>query len=201
MKLYHNPQTIALASLIALHETGAKCETILVDIGAAAQQSPEYLGINPKGRVPALVTDNGVITETIAILGYLATMFPAAKLAPTDPYQFAKMQEFNSYLASTVHVNHAHKLRGGRWATQESSFNDMRTKVAQNMLECFQLIEREYLRGPWVMGDHYTIADPYLFAISRWLTGDGVDMNALPAITKHSAAMNERAAVKRALAV
>ncbi|GHA62514.1 glutathione S-transferase [Amylibacter ulvae] len=201
MKLYHNPQTIALASLIAMHETGAKFETILVDIGAAAQQSPEYLGINPKGRVPALITDNGIITETIAILGYLATMFPAAKLTPTDPYQFAKMQEFNSYLASTVHVNHAHKLRGGRWATQESSFNDMRAKIAQNMLECFQLIEREYLRGPWVMGNQYTIADPYLFAISRWLTGDGVDMNALPAITKHSAAMNERAAVKRALAV
>lgn len=127
LKLYFAPGTCALASHIALEEAGAAYTTERIDFKVNQQNSPEYLEINPKGRVPSLVTDRGVITETPAMLAYIAQSFPQAKLAPLDDaFAFGQMQAFNSYLCSTVHVAHAHKMRGTRWATEESTFADMK---------------------------------------------------------------------------
>jgi glutathione S-transferase len=160
-KLYYAPGTCALASHIALEEASAAYSTERLDFKANQQNSPEYLAINPKGRVPSLVTDRGVLTETPAMLAFIAQSFPQAKLAPLDDaFAFAQAQAFNSYLCSTVHVAHAHKLRGARWATEESSFVDMKRKVPQTVGACFALIERDMLRGPWVMGEQYTVCDP-----------------------------------------
>ena len=76
-----------------------------VDFGSQAQRSPDYLAINPKGRVPALVTESGTLTETPGLLLFVAQRFPNAELAPLlDPFALAQVQEFNSYLCSTVHV-------------------------------------------------------------------------------------------------
>ena len=181
LKLYYATGTCALASHIALEEAGATYTTNRLDFKANQQQSPDYLKINAKGRVPALVTDKGVITETPAILAFIAQSFPKAKLAPfEDPFAFAQVQSINSYLCSTVHVAHAHKGRGYRWATEETSFADMKRKVPETMAACFALIERDLLKGPWVMGEQYTICDPYLYTISGWLEGDGVDLSKLP---------------------
>ena len=120
-KLYYAPGTCALASHIALEEAGAAYTAERLDFKANQQNSPEYLAINPKGRVPSLVTDRGILTETPAMLAFIAQTFPQAKLAPLDdPFAFAQVQAFNSYLCSTVHVAHAHKGRGYRWATEES---------------------------------------------------------------------------------
>ena len=71
----------------------------------ASRPARQYLAINPKGRVPALVTDRGILTETPAILAFIAQSFPQAKLVPDDPFAFAQAQSFNSYLCSTVHIN------------------------------------------------------------------------------------------------
>src|SRR6185437_15700939 len=107
-KLYYAPGTCALASHIALEEAGADYKAERLDFKANQQQSPEYLKINAKGRVPALVSDKGVITETPAILAYIAQVFPKAKLAPVDdPFAFAQLQSFNNYLCATAHVAHA----------------------------------------------------------------------------------------------
>jgi glutathione S-transferase len=200
-KLYYAPGTCALASHIALQETGCDYKAERVDFKANQQNSPDYLAINPKGRVPALVTEHGTLTETPAILAFIAQSFPQAKLAPTDPFAFAQVQSFNDYLCATVHVAHAHKARGYRWATEEASFADMKRKLAANMAACFALIEDGMLRGPWVMGERYTICDPYLFTLGLWLEGDGVDMKTLPKVMAHRKRMSERAAVLRVLAV
>src|SRR6266702_99912 len=200
-KLYYAPGTCALASHIALEEAGAAYTTERLDFKANQQNSPEYLAINPKGRVPSLVTDRGILTETPAMLAFIAQSFPQAKLAPLeDAFAFAQAQAFNSYLCSTVHVAHAHKLRGARWATEESSFVDMRGKVPQTVGACFALIERGMLKGPWVMGEQYTICDPYLFTIAGWLEGDGVDLAILPQVADHRKRMAERPAVRKVLA-
>src|SRR5437870_13392312 len=112
-KLYYAPGTCALASHIALAEAGAAYTTEKVDFKTNQQNSPEYLAINPKGRVPTLVTDRGILTETPAMLAFIAQSFPKAKLAPLeDAYTFAQVQSFNSYLCSSLHVAHAHKMRG-----------------------------------------------------------------------------------------
>jgi glutathione S-transferase len=200
-KLYYAPGTCALASHIVLQEVGADYVTERVDFKSNQQNSQEYLAINPKGRVPSLVTDRGILTETPAMLAFIAQSFPQAKLAPfDDAFAFAQVQAFNSYLCSTVHVAHAHRMRGARWATEESSFADMKRKVSQSVGACFALIERGMLRGPWVMGERYTICDPYLYTLAQWLEGDGVDLALLPRVAAHRGRVAERPAVRKVLA-
>ncbi|KRR26826.1 glutathione S-transferase [Bradyrhizobium lablabi] len=200
LKLYYAPGTCALASHIALEEVGAPYSAERLNFKNNQQNSPDYLKINPKGRVPALVTDSGVLTETPAILAFIAQSFPNAKLAPQDSFAFAQVQSINSYLCSTVHVAHAHKMRGARWATEETSFADFKRKVPETMTACFTLIERDMLKGPWVMGEQYTICDPYLYTIAGWLEGDGVDLSKLPKVVAHRQRMEGRPAVQKVLA-
>jgi glutathione S-transferase len=200
LKLFYARGTCALAVNIALEEAGAAYETVRLDFRSDDQRKPEYLAINAKGRVPSLLTERGVLTETPAILVYVAQRFPAARLAPLDdPFEFARVQAFNSYLCSTAHVAHAHGPRGYRWADDPVALEDMKRKVPQTVGDCFALIEREMFRGPWVMGDAYTICDPYLYTLASWMEGDGVDPARFPAILDHSRRMDERPAVKRAV--
>lgn len=200
MKFFFARGTCALASRIALEEAGADYEAVRLDFSAGDQTKPDYLAINPKGRVPALVTERGAVTENVAILAYIAQTHPDRKLAPLDdPFAFAEMQAFNSYLSSTVHVNHAHKGRGYRWADEESSFADMKRKVPQTMAASFELIEQALFKGPWVMGAAYTVADGYLYTMARWLEGDGVDVARFPKIAAHMKVMEGRPAVQAAL--
>jgi glutathione S-transferase len=201
LKLYYAPGTCALASHIALEEAGATYETARLSFKNEDQKKPEYLKINPKARVPALVTERGIITETPAILIYIAQLFPAAKLAPLeDPFALARVQAFNSYLCSTVHVAHAHRPRGYRWADDPAAIDAMKKKVPQSVGECFALIEREMFEGPWVMGKDYTVCDGYLYTLSQWLGADGVDISNTPNIADHFRRVGERPAVQRALA-
>ena len=198
---YYAQNTCALASHIALEEAGAAYERRRIDFASAEQTKPDYLKVNPKGRVPTLATERGVLTETPAILVYIAQTYPSARLAPLeDPFAFAELQAFNSYLCSTVHMAHAHRVRGYRWADDEQALEAMKRKVPQSVGACFGLIERELFRGPWVTGDAYSIADPYLFTLASWLEGDGVDPRAYPRVLEHRSRMAERPAVKRALA-
>ena len=201
LKLFYAVGTCALASHIALEEAGAEYTTERLIFPNNDQRKPEYLKINPKGRVPALVTDKGILTETPAILAYIAQIFPKANLAPlSDPFAFARVQAFNSYLCSTAHVNHAHLGRGARWADEPSSLEDMKRKVPKNVTESFALMEREMFEGPWVMGKIYTICDPYLFTLEGWLPRDTVDIARFPKIAEHNKRMAGRPAVKKVLA-
>ena len=146
---YFAPNTIALASHIALEHVGAEYQTVRVDFSKNQQRSADYLHLNPKGRVPVLVTDQGTLTETPAMLLYICQLFPQANLAPLDnPFALAKLNEFNSYLCSTVHVAHAHRMRGTRWVDDEPlAIAAMQKKVPQNIADCFALIEREWFNG------------------------------------------------------
>jgi glutathione S-transferase len=201
LKLFYAVGTCALASHIALEEAGAEYDAVRLDFRTDDQREPGYLAINPKGRVPALVTDDGVLTETPAILAFVAQSFPSAGLAPTaDHFAFARVQAFNSYLCSTVHVAHAHRMRGYRWADDPAAIEEMRRKAPAAVGECFDLIERKMIEGPWVMGEAYTVCDPYLFTLAQWLEADGVNPSQLPKILDHRRRMSERPAVKKALA-
>jgi glutathione S-transferase len=201
LTLYYATGTCALASHIALECAGANYQTVRLDFAKQEQRSPRYLEINPKGRVPALVTDRGILTETPAILMYVAQSHPTAKLAPLDDaFLLGKVNEFNAYLCATVHVAHAHKRRGGRWADDEQAQEAMRAKVPQNMGDCFELIERQMFKGPWVLGEQFSVCDPYLFTLAGWLQGDGVDIARFPQVQAHHARMAADARVQKVLA-
>ncbi|MEM9356084.1 MAG: glutathione S-transferase N-terminal domain-containing protein [Pseudomonadota bacterium] len=202
MKFYYSPGSCALASHIVLAEAGADYEPVRVDFSSDEQKQPDYLAINPKGRVPSLITDDGTLTETPAILAYLAQKFPEAGLAPLDnPFAFARAQEFNSYLCSTVHVAHAHKSRGKRWADDSAAIAEMTRKVPESVLAAFQLIEDGMLKGPWVLGEKFSICDAYLYTVAHWLEGDGIEPKSqLPRVAEHRDRVAERPAAKRAIA-
>ncbi len=203
LKLYYAAHTCSLATHIALEEVGADYSTARIDFAKAQQQSPEYLKINPKGRVPALVTDRGILTETPAMLAFVAQSFPAANLAlMDDAFAFAEVQAFNSYLCSSLHVAHAHRMRGHRWvdADDAASIAAMQRKVPQSVTAGFELIEHDMLKGPWVMGERYTICDPYLFTLAQWLEADGVEPARIPKVIDHRRRVAERAATRKAIA-
>jgi glutathione S-transferase len=200
IRLYYAAHTCALASHIALEEAAAEYSTVRISFADEEQRKPEYLAINPKGRVPAMVTEQGILTETPAMLAFIAQSFPQSRLAPLgDPFRFAEVQAFNSYLCSTVHVAHAHRMRGHRWVDDPAAIAEMQRKVPETVGACFDLIERKMLRGPWVMGDSYTICDPYLFTLAQWMEKDGVDPQRFPKVRDHRNRMSERATVRKAI--
>ena len=192
--------TCALATHIALIEAGAAFDLIVLDFASQAQRSAKFLALNPKGRVPALLTPQGLLTESVALLAYVAQAYPQAQLAPTEPFAFAQLQAFNAYIASTMHVAHAHRPRPMRWADDEAAHKAMQAKVPQNMRDSCRYIEDNYLQGDWVLGERFSVADGYLFTVSGWLASDGVDIQDFPKIAAHHARVAARASVQQALA-
>lgn len=194
MKFYYAPGTISVATGFLLEEARLAYTPVAVDFAKTEQTSPDYLGINPKGRVPALVTDHGILTETGAICEYVASLAPDKQFVPADAWQAAHMRSVCYYLASTMHVNHAHGPRGIRWADSDSAIAGMRAKMPQNMAQSCAFIEETCALSPFVMGETMTIADPWLFAICCWLEMDKVDVGRFPNIKSHRAMMSARPA-------
>jgi len=201
LKLYFTPNTCALASHIALEQAGAAYEAVKIDFAKDEQRQAAYLAVNPKARVPALATARGILTETPAILVFIAQSYPKAGLAPLDdPFALAEVQAFNSYLCSTVHVAHAHRMRGTRWSDDPVTIDGMKRGAPKSVAAAFSLIEDGLLKGPWVMGADYSICDAYLFTLAQWLEADGVDTAKLPRVIDHRRRMEALPAVRKALA-
>lgn len=200
-QFYYFSNSCSLASHIALEHAGADYEAIRVDFAKEEQRKDKYLGINAKGRVPALVTPRGILTENPAILMFVSQTFPDAGLAPLgDAFLMAQVHSFNAYLSSTVHVAHAHGVRGIRWADDQAAIDEMKVKAPEVVGDCFELIEKTLFKGPWVMGDQYSICDMYLFTLAQWLEADRVDPARFPKVLAHRSRMLEEPVVKRVLA-
>lgn len=191
LKLHYAPRTISVVAAIILEETGRACAFERVDFASGQQTQDSYRAINPKSRVPALETPDGVLTETPAIVEYLAP-----ELVPADGYGAAKMRELMSYLNATMHPHHAHGIRGERWADQQSSFDDMKQKMPRRMAECCAYLE-DYLPSlPYPIGEMQVLSDAYLYVVLTWLAGDGVDIEQYPRLAAFQHKMNTRPSVQ-----
>jgi len=199
LKLYHMLASCSLAAHVALEEVGAKYELILVALDKGQQRSPEHLARNPLGRVPVLDTEHGLLTELPAILAYLAVTHPGANLQPTGVWDLARLNAFVAFLSSTVHPHFAHNNRPARWVDSEAAQAEVVAKARVTVAELYQMLD-DRIVGPWVMGEQYTTADPYLYAITRWLPRAEIDIARYPKVAAHFAAMNARPAVQRVLA-
>lgn len=193
LTLHYAPKTISIAVAIALEEAGIAYDAVAVDFASGAQAKEPYLSVNPKGRVPALVTGAGTLTETGAILEYIGET--SGQMLPDTPLAMARMREVMFYLASTMHVNHAHKMRGHRWADQQSSFDDMTAKVPQTMAASCAYLEDMLSLDPFVSKD-ISLADPYLFVVLNWVPGDGVDLSDYPKLAAFVRMMQARPSVQ-----
>jgi glutathione S-transferase len=203
LKLYYSPGACSLASHIVLEEAKAPYTSWRVDLKAGEQRSPEYLKINPKGRVPALATERGILTESPVIMGFIARSFPQARLANLDDsFAFGEMQAFNLFLTATVHVAFAHVFRPTRYGDGDATAIAMKTKASASLDESFALIDRKFADGrPYVHGEQYTISDPYLLVFSRWLDRANLGpVEKFPLVAAHRARVEARPAVQNVMA-
>lgn len=202
--LYYTPVACSMAPHIALEEAGADYQAIEVDVGAGENNKPEFLKINPKGLVPVLATEQGIITENPAILGYIAQRFPQAGLIPgNSAYGMAQVASFNAFLSSAVHVTLRQLSRPRLFADGEAAHAALRAKVPEMLTKYFGLIEDQFSDGrEWIHGDSYSASDPYLFVYTSYLfwDGDRADPNAFPRTLAHRERVLRRPATERALA-
>lgn len=197
--LYYSPAACSLAPHILLEETGADYELIEVNVRQGKTQEPAFLKLNPKGRVPVLVTGDQVLTEVPAICWHIAS--GAQHLIPKDVLQQARALEWFNWLSGTLHsVAFAGKWRPHRFVTRQELFDDVHAKADQNLREGFAYIEQCLADRRWALGDDYSLVDPYLFVFYNWTKSIGVDAHAAyPCWHAHASRMLAREAVSRAL--
>jgi glutathione S-transferase len=194
LKLYYSPGACALASHIALEESGLPFELQKVDLKAGEQKTPDYLAINPAGSTPALVTDEGVLTENLVIMAWIAKSAPHLTPEPGS-YPFWKMQSFNGYLASSLHPALSRLI-----FARPPLEGEARAAALDVALAKFGVIEDSLYKTPWAMGESYTVADGYLYVFCRWARAGGfLDPARFPKLNAHIANMQARSAVQRAL--
>jgi glutathione S-transferase len=198
-KLYYAPGTCALAPHICFEEAGAVVDYVRVDVGKGEHLQPDFLKLNPNGRVPLLTTEKGSLTEASAIMGWIARTWPDARLAPSgDPWAEAQVASFNSFLTSSVHAHtFASIFRPGRFSDDPALHPAIKAKGLATLKDQFAVIEDRLEPGAWVHGA-YSTSDPYLLVMSRWAVRVGEDLTAWPRIAAHAERMLERPAVKAA---
>lgn len=201
LKLYYSPGACSLASHIILEEIGAPFTTKAVLIREGETQTPEFLALNPHARVPVLQTDDMVLTESVAILTYLALRFPASGVLPLDDLRrSARALELLAFFASWVHIAVAQIWRSHRFASDEGAYPTVQASGHDNVRTYFDEIEALAAQGEWLLGDRFSVADPYLLVFYRWGGMLGLDMSSYPAWTAHKDRMLARPSVRRALA-
>lgn len=202
--LYYAPRTCALATLIALEEAGAEANYVRLDLSKGENLTPAYLKLNPKGRVPSVVTERGPLTESPAILAWIAQTWPHARLAPLeDAWAVAQVNSFNNYLSGSLHgLAFAGVFRSARFADGAAAQAAVKAKALQSVREAFELIESKLVPGRWVHGDAFTTSDAYLAVLFGWLAvlGDSAP-GPFPNVTSHAARVRARPAVQRAVAI
>ncbi|MGE3247671.1 MAG: glutathione S-transferase family protein [Beijerinckiaceae bacterium] len=200
MKLYYWPGTCGITIHILLEELGLRYDRETVDLSAKHQYSRAYLAINPKGKVPALVRDDGsVLTEVPAIAMWLASVWPAGRLLPDDVEGRTRAFELLSYIAATTHMQGA--ARAWRPLLFSASPDEQEAVVARGreiVMQGMDIFSQTLGRSDWLLGD-YSAADASLFFIEYWAV-EKVHYTLPPNIDAHYRRMRARPAVQRALA-
>ncbi|WP_137136892.1 glutathione S-transferase family protein [Rhizobium sp. FKY42] len=201
LTLWYWRSSCSLASHIILEETGIPYREIEVDFSIGAQRQPDYLSVNPKGRVPALKVADGILTETPAILCYLRPAFLMA-LGQEEPNALETVRELElmSWLCSTVHVTFAHVSRTERYATNPEALADVKRKGIESCRPLWEQIEACLAGRTWIMGERYSVLDPYLQVFWNWGRGERLNYDMpsdFPHWTAHARRLLERPAARR----
>jgi glutathione S-transferase len=203
LKLYYSPGACSLAPHIVLEELQLPYQLVLASIAEGKTRTPEYLAMNPKGRVPVLVTEEGeMLTEAPAICWYLAQQSSHPLLFPHDKLAAARALEWCNWLSGAVHAMSFGQIwRPQRFAAETELHPLIQAKGHADLLEHYATIERRISGRHWAVGNACTYADAYLLVFYRWGGRIGVDMRAgYPDWTGHAERMQARPAVQRALA-
>ncbi|MDP4023909.1 glutathione S-transferase N-terminal domain-containing protein [Methylobacterium sp. NEAU 140] len=197
--LYYAPGACSLAAHIVLEESGLAYEGHKLDLAAGDQRAPEFLAVNERGRVPALVEDGWTLTECAAILRHVARQVPEKGLWPADLREQALADEWLGWLACNHHVAYAHIRRPGRYTADEDALPGLRAKGADTYGDLCTMTEVRLSNGGWAVGERYGVVDAYLMVFYVWASRPdmGMDVAArFPAWTAHARRVAERPAVQ-----
>ena len=199
LELFYSPGACSLVTHIALEEAGEPFQPMRVTLMHGEHLTAEFLEINPHARVPALVTDDGVVTENVAILNLIGDLYGKEGSVPQSaPFDAARCNELLGWFASSVHISFAQIWRGERF-TEDASLHEAIKEGGLKALEK-QFVEIEHLSGEgWLVGDSFTAADAYALTFFRWGRRIGMDMGRYPRWAALLERVLERPAVKRAI--
>jgi glutathione S-transferase len=200
IKLYYAPGACSLASHITLEEVGVPYETQKLDLAAGDQRKPEYLALNPRGRVPTCVVDGHVITENVGIISYFAGGHPKKGIWPDDTFHQGLAISTMAWLSNTVHSTYGHVFRPARYVDGEDHQEAVKAK-ARGMYEGYLREIDELLAGrAWTIGDHYTCVDAYLLVFYRWGNRSKMPVREMKNYTRVMEKVLARPAVKKVMA-
>lgn len=202
--LYFSPGACSLAPHVVLNEIGEPFALRRFVTAERANHTPEYLAVNPKARIPALVIDGFVLTENPAILAYLGKRFPDAKLYPNGGESEARCLEWLAWLSNSVHVAFAQVLRPERYVSDAKNYPPVVENGYKNVCQALAMIEMHLAKNPYMLGDSFSVVDANLLPFYRWANGPRIkiDMSSdYPAYTRFILKLGERPSVKKALEV
>ncbi|MGJ9420676.1 glutathione S-transferase family protein [Massilia sp. CMS3.1] len=205
MKLYWGPHTCAIGIHILLEETGAQYETEKLDIERGDTKNAPFVDINPKGKVPTLVCNDGtVLTEFGAIATWLARTYPEAHLLLSSPMEEARAVEVLEYVEGTIHgQGYARMINPKAFApmdaVQEAQHLGRVKQQGKEIIDAgFAILDKQLRPFPFAVGNKLSIADAALFYVERWAPGKGITLP--PNVQAHFEHMLARPAVQKVLA-
>jgi glutathione S-transferase len=200
MKLYYSPGACSLGIRVLLEETGAPYETELVSLKDGEQHKAAYLAVNPKGKVPALMRDDGsVLTEWAAIATWIARTYPESGLALADPISEAQALELMDYLIGTIHMQgFARMARPGNFTPDEADHPTVQARGREIFVRGLSLVDAALAERDYAAGSSFSTADGALFFICNWAHRSNIELP--PNVAAQFARMQTRPAVQRALA-
>ena len=199
-KLYFSPGTVSMATHFALEELGAPYALELVSIKDGQQYSEQYRAIHPLGRLPALEIEPGVIlTETPALLGYLADLAPELELLPRGVLERARANEWMSLLASAVHVTFISYYRPQRYTDDEAAVEALKVDGKQRFFAMLRYVEARLPAQGYVLGERYSLVDAYLSVFFLWARRFELPIAELPRYARLVSTVLPRPAIRRAL--
>lgn len=202
LKLFVAPGSCARVPTVALEEIGVPFETELVRTAAKQQKSPDYLKVNPKGKVPVLVIDGVPLTENVAILTWLNRTYPDAALLPftNDPFELCQQISDLAFFSGTVHPHVTRVAMPMKFIEDEDlSFDIVRAKGVDDLRTVMSMIDQRFARQPWWYGETWSIVDAYLFW-TWWRVGVvGFPQDDFPNLVDHASRILEIPSVARAM--
>jgi glutathione S-transferase len=195
MKLYYSPGACSLASHIALHETGLPFEIDqLIKSTKMTASGEDFMQLNPKGYVPTIKLDDGsILTEGAAVLQYIADRKPGSGLAPESGTMARyRLQEWLTFISSELHKSFSPLFNKD---TPEETKTNMRNHLNRR----FGHVEAQLANQPYLMGEHFTVADAYLFVVANWSNFVGFDLDPFARLREYLARVSARPAVQAAM--
>jgi len=198
--LFFSPGSCSRVSMVALEETGVDYAIQRVSLANGEQLRPEFRTVNPKGKVPALLVDNRVLTENVAILTFLARRHPEAGLLPTaDPWQEAEALSLLSWCASGLHPLVTRLRLPQRFCDLPGSIDRVRELAREEMIGQLSVAEERLSLQPWMLGQAWSIADTYLAWVWGRCPESGIDAERFPHLCRHHDKTMTRPAAQQAI--